>query len=219
MDAFDLILSIFIVLVALIISAVGREIMSGLMAVRYGDETPRLNGRITLNPLKHIDILGSIIMPLTLLLLGAPFLFGYAKPMPVDFSNIAKASGYKGCLKVALAGTFFNFFMAFLCVLILKIALMFGILTQGNPISQFIFTLFYTNIVLAIFNLLPLPPLDGAKILAYLGLIFNISIFAKWYNNLEKYGMILLLLVVLLPPTQSFIASSIKFISILFLQI
>lgn len=219
MDAFDLILSIFVVLLALIISAVGREIMTGLMAVRYGDDTPRLQGRITLNPLKHIDIFGSIIMPLILLFLSAPFLFGYAKPMSVNFSNIAQVSGYKGCLKVALAGSFFNFFLAFLCVLILKIALMFGILSQGNIIWQFIFTLFYTNIVLAIFNLLPLPPLDGAKILAYLGLIFNISIFAKWYNNLEKYGMILLLIVVLLPPTQSFIAASISFVSYLFLQI
>lgn len=219
MSVFDIIYSICVMIISLIIAACGREIMAGLMAMRYGDDTPRLSGRLTLNPLKHIDIFGSIIMPIALLLLGSPIMFGYAKPMPVNFGNIARASGYKGCLLVALAGSFFNFFLAFLCVVIIKILLVYNILGQGSYIVQFLFTLFGVNIVLAVFNLVPIAPLDGAKILAFFGLCFNIDIFAKLYNRMEKYGMILLLIIVLLPPSQEAIMSSVRFFAMLFLQL
>lgn len=215
----DVSVTISFYIIALLFAAIGREILSGLMALRYGDDTPRQANRITLNPLKHIDIFGSFVMPLTLIILGANFLFGYAKPMPINYENIENKTGYRGCLYVALSGTFFNFLLALSSVAILKPALDYGLISNGGLIMQFLLIVLQVNIMLAIFNLLPIPPLNGALILAYLGLYFKITIFARLYNKLEKYGMILIIVILLLPPMQEAILWIMKSVLLFFLKL
>lgn len=201
----DIAITISFYIFALLFASIGREIMSGLMALRYGDDTPRQANRITLNPLKHIDIFGSFVIPLTLIILGANFLFGYAKPMPISYENIEDKTGYRGCLYVSLSGTFFNFLMSLCVVAVLRPGLEYGLISENGLVMQFLIIMLQVNIMLGIFNLLPIPPLNGALILAYLGLYFKSTLFARWYNNLEKYGMILIIIILLLPPTQDVI--------------
>ncbi len=215
----EAILMICFYIISILFSAIGREILFGLMALKYGDETPKKSNRITLNPLKHIDIFGIIIIPLTLILIGANFMFGYAKPMPVNFDNIEKSTGIKGCLYVSLSGTFFNFLVALSVVSILKLGLQYKFIDYYGLLMNFLLIMLQVNILLAIFNLLPIPPLSGALILAYLGLYFNVTIFARWYNNLEKYGIILIILILLLPPTREIILWVIQSIFVFFLKL
>lgn len=219
LDITEVGITISFYIVALLFSAIGREILSGLMALRYGDETPRESNRITLNPLKHIDLFGTFIIPFTLIILGANFIFGYAKPMPINYENIQEKTGYKGCLYVALSGTFFSFLVALCCVVILRFGIDLGLMQNGGFIMQFFFILLQVNVMLAVFNLLPIPPLNGALILAYIGLYFNNSFFARLYNNVEKYGMILLIIILLFPPTNEAILWIMKNTLLFFLKL
>ncbi|GAB0172292.1 site-2 protease family protein [Helicobacter trogontum] len=219
LDIAEVVVTISCYIVALLFSAVGREILSGLMALRYGDETPRESNRVTLNPLKHVDILGTFVIPLTLIILGANFIFGYAKPMPINYENIRERTGYKGCLYVALSGTFFNFLIALCCVVILRFGIELNLMQNGDFTVQFFFILLQVNIMLAIFNLLPIPPLNGALILAYIGLYFQNSFFARLYNNVEKYGMILIIIILLFPPTNEAILLVMKNTLLFFLKL
>ncbi|RDU71243.1 site-2 protease family protein [Helicobacter aurati] len=214
----DVILVIFQI-VALLIAAIGHEIMHGLVALKYGDNTARREGRLSINPRSHIDLFGSIIIPLTLIVMGSPIMFGYAKPVPVDIDTVRDNGGYKACMLVALAGVFYNFFMAFCCVVILKLGLSFHLLDTQSLSLQFFFILLYVNIVLGVFNLLPIPPLDGSKALAYLGLMFNSSVFASLYNKFENYGMIILILLLLFPLTREAIFNVIRITVMMFLTI
>lgn len=206
-------------IVALLLSAIGREIFMGLMALRYGDDTPMKEQRITLNPFKHIDIFGTILIPFTLIIMGANFLFGYAKPMPINYENIQNKTGYKGCLYVALSGIFFNLFVGFCTIVVLKLIVRFGLVDEGGYVMQFFLILLWINVMLTAFNLLPIPPLNGALILAYLGLCFQSSFFARWYNNLEKYGMILIIIILLLPPTRDAMLWTMRAIFVFFLKL
>ena len=219
MSLLEIIIFITFYMIAVSFATIGREIFFGLMALRYGDETPRIVQRITLNPLKHIDIFGTIIIPLTLIFMGATFMFGYAKPMPINFLNIQEKTGLKGCLYVALAGTFFNILVAFTIVATLKLGLQYHLIQEKGLFLQFLLIIISINITIAIFNLIPIPPLDGAKILGYLGLLFHSTIFLRWYNNFEKYGIILIIFIVLFPPTRDSILRIIELVIILFLKL
>lgn len=219
LDITEVVITIGFYIVALFFSTVGREILFGLMALRYGDETPMISNRITLNPIKHVDIFGTLIIPLTLIILGANFIFGYAKPMPINYENIREKTGYKGCIYVALSGTFFNFLVLLCSVVILRFGIDLNIMQNGSFIMQFFFILLQVNVMLAIFNLLPIPPLNGALILAYIGLYFQSSFFARLYNNIEKYGMILIIIVLLFPPTNEMILWIMKNTLLFFLKL
>jgi len=150
---------IFLIIV-LIFSVIIHEIAHGSVAYYLGDPTAKYAGRLTLNPLKHLDPMGSIILPLFLIILRSPILFAYAKPVPINPYNF-KDQKY-GSLKVALAGPASN----------LSIALIFGLALRFIPQITFLPGLIvmfsyivYINILLAIFNLIPIPPLDGSHIL------------------------------------------------------
>ena len=169
-------------LIVLIFSVMIHEIAHGTMALKLGDNTAQKLGRLTLNPLKHIDPVGSIILPLILVFLNSPFLIGWAKPVPYDPRFLKNPKG--GAALIALAGPISN----------LLIATIFGLLIRLSffPIE---FTLLlaiivYTNLLLAIFNLVPIPPLDGSKLLYY----FIPDRNYRLQILLEQYGPLFLLL-------------------------
>jgi len=174
---------IFLIII-LILSIIIHEIAHGSVAYYLGDPTAKYAGRLSLNPLKHLDPFGSIILPLLLIVFRSPILFAYAKPVPI---NPRKFRDQKyGSLKVALAGPLSN----------LSIALVFGLVLRFVPgisaisgLSAIFAGIVFINILLAVFNLVPIPPLDGSHILfTFLPYSMqHIKIF------LRQYGMFILL--------------------------
>jgi Zn-dependent protease len=147
-------------LAILIFSVIVHEVMHGVVAEKLGDDTARLEGRITLNPIPHIDPFGSIALPLFLMMVGSPVILGSAKPVPVNFNNLRDPK--KGMALVSLAGPLANFGLAVLCVIPIKLGLV-------NALSyQILLQAIIINLVLGTFNLIPIPPLDGSKVLASL---------------------------------------------------
>lgn len=166
----------------LIMSVVIHEVSHGFAAEAFGDKTARYAGRLTLNPLKHLDIFGSIILPIVLVVSHSPFLFGWAKPVPYNPNNLSNKKW--GTLAVASAGVIANF----------AIAIIFGVLMRSvSGLSEgFYFitsVIVLVNLALGIFNLVPIPPLDGSKILFSL-LPFS---FHKIIDFIEQYSLVLLL--------------------------
>lgn len=179
-----------ITLVILIFSAIFHEIAHGWVADRLGDPTARLLGRLTLNPIPHIDPMMSIILPLLLILTGSPVVFGAAKPVPVDPFNLK--DGRKDMAIVSLAGPGTNFLIAIIAAVFLN----FG----GSFISSpFIYTIIYKiveiNLLLGIFNLLPIPPLDGSKVFS----LFLPEDTAKSYLSLGSVGFFILFFLLMVP--------------------
>jgi Zn-dependent protease len=148
-------------IIILIFSVIIHEVCHGLMALSFGDKTAEYEGRLTLNPIKHIDYIGSIFLPLFLFIIGSPFMIGWAKPVPYNPYNLRNRKIAEPL--VAFAGPLSN----------ITIALIFGLLIRtllpANLISAQLAMIFgyvaLINISLAIFNLIPIPPLDGSKIL------------------------------------------------------
>lgn len=162
----DIILTIIISLVVLLFSAILHEVMHGYIADRLGDPTARLMGRLTLNPIKHIDPFMTILLPLLLFFSGSHILFGGAKPVPIDPFNLK--DGKKDVALVALAGPLTNLILAVIAALLIHglVFLPSSIVLQFAQI--FLQICVQINIYLAIFNLLPIPPLDGSKVFALL---------------------------------------------------
>jgi len=181
-------LIIILSIVILILSVILHEVSHGYMADWLGDPTARLKGRLTLNPLKHIDPVGSIIVPLITSLFG--FTFGWAKPVPYNPYNLKNKRS--GELLIALAGPVCNLFIALIFGLIIRFAA-----ANTETVTPFIEITSYIvliNIILAVFNLIPLPPLDGSKIL------FSIlpNQYGRFRRTLEMYAPVFILIVVFL---------------------
>ncbi len=174
-------------LAILLFSIIIHEVAHGLMALRLGDETAKRAGRLTLNPISHLDPMGSFFVPLFLFLVQSPVLLGWAKPVPYDPRLLYKDYKY-GPLKVALAGPAANIIIAIFFGLLARFAV--PVLSSAT-ISLFGFVVFL-NLLLAVFNLVPIPPLDGSKIL-------TTFLPPRYAISLERMGMggILLVLVFL----------------------
>jgi len=142
--------------IILIFSIVIHEVSHGSMAYELGDETAKRQGRLSLNPLKHIDPIGTIVLPLLLILGGSSVVIGWAKPVPVNFYNLKDKWGE---LKVSLAGPGANLLVALFCGLIIRF------IPLPEMASVILFLAIIYNILLALFNLIPIPPLDGSHIL------------------------------------------------------
>lgn len=152
--------SLFYVIV-LIMSVVVHEVAHGFAAESQGDPTARLAGRLTMNPLKHIDMIGSVVLPLILVLTNAGFLIGWAKPVPYDERNLRNKKW--GTIAVASAGILANIGLAVIFGVAMRFA---GFLGSAAPAFMAIAgTIVLVNLLLALFNLIPIPPLDGSKIL------------------------------------------------------
>jgi Zn-dependent protease len=160
------ILFIIISLVILIFSAILHEIAHGYVADRLGDPTARLLGRLTLNPIPHIDPVMTILLPLVLIISRSPVIFGGAKPVPVDPFNLKE--GKKDLALVSLAGPLTNLLLAIIGAGIAQTLRATGTVTDTSILYNILFTIAQLNVLLAVFNLLPIPPLDGSKVFAML---------------------------------------------------
>jgi len=171
--------TVFFVIV-IVFSAIIHEYSHGWMANQLGDQTAKYAGRLTLNPIKHIDLFGSIILPILLIPTG--FLFAYAKPVPYNPYNLRNQRWDP--VWVALAGPGSNLILAFIFGLIIRF------LPVANNLFPFLFIIVFANVLLAIFNLVPIPPLDGSKLL--FALLPDSTVALK--QNLERYGFIFLII-------------------------
>lgn len=183
------IITIAIYILILLFSVVLHEVSHGKVADELGDPTARLAGRLTLNPIPHLDMFGSIIIPLVLIFSGSGFLIAWAKPVPIDPYNLKNPR--KDSALISLAGPATNFFLAIISSILLHLFNFLSIpfLFIIGPILVIIIRL---NIILAVFNLLPIHPLDGFKIV---GGVLSEKKSQEWYQ-LQKYGMIFLILLI-----------------------
>ena len=179
----DLIQAIFSIAV-LIFSVVAHEVSHGYMAQYLGDPTARLAGRLTMNPVKHIDPIGSILVPIVTVLMPGGFVFGWAKPVPYNPYNLRDTKW--GDAKVALAGPLTNLAIAFIFAMFLRL----GVDLFTGSMQTLMHTIVIINIVLAVFNLVPIPPLDGSKVL------MNALPFRYRYigDYLERYSLVFILI-------------------------
>jgi Zn-dependent protease len=201
------IVKIVATVLALAVAIIGHEIMHGYMAYRYGDNTAKDAGRLSINPLVHIDPIGTIVVPAVLFFTGAPFLFGWAKPVPIYIREVIRNAGYRGAINVSLAGIYYNFGLAIFASILLKymdlgsIGSMFELF-----IVYFILQSLIYNVVLGFFNLMPIPPLDGSHALSYFASWNRWDKIVAFYNSIERYGMVILLLVIATPISGYFFA-------------
>lgn len=189
----DLITAVVSIIV-LIYSAILHEIAHGYVAERLGDPTARLLGRLTLNPKNHIDPFMSIALPLILILSGSPVVFGAAKPVPVDTFNLR--DGRKDIALVSLAGPATNIIIAIICALLIKLLEAYSIFGAYQPyVFWFLLISVRLNLLLAIFNLIPIPPLDGSKVFA----LILPEKEANTYLSIGSVGMFILFFLLLFP--------------------
>ena len=205
----SLIEKIFTAAVPIIFAITVHEVAHGWVASKLGDQTARLSGRLTLNPVKHIDPVGTIVVPLVMIIL-TPFAFGWAKPVPVNWRNLNNPR--RDMALVAAAGPGANVIMLVLWTLLLMI--LFGA-SHGISYTSILFVEMakvgiIINIVLIVLNLLPLPPLDGSRIVT----AFLSPVAAQRYNSLERWGLLILIALIftgvlgkILQPMVSFMLS------------
>lgn len=187
-------MEIILGLIVLIYSAILHEIAHGFVADRFGDPTARLSGRLTLDPRSHIDPFYSILLPLLLVISGSPVIFGAAKPVPVDPFNLKE--GRKDVALVSLAGPLTNILLAIAGSLLFRVVLFLNITGSVAQLLLLFFHLVVTyNLLLAIFNLLPIPPLDGSKVFA----LVLPEKDAAAYLSLGSIGMFIIFFLLLFP--------------------
>lgn len=190
MNTLTIIQKIIIWSVPILFAVTVHEVAHGWVANKLGDPTAKMLGRLTLNPVKHIDLVGTIIVPLILLLIGG-FIFGWAKPVPITWQNLKNPR--RDSALVALAGPMANLLMIFLWAFLVKLGLY---LTSANIFGLLLITMgsvgVWINLILMVLNLLPVPPLDGSRVVAS----FLPGPLAYRFNLLEPYGFFILLILI-----------------------
>ncbi len=214
MDELTLIQKIAVWALPVIFAITVHEVAHGWLALKFGDRTSQMLGRLTLNPFKHIDLVGTIVVPGALLIMGG-FIFGWAKAIPVNTQNFKRPR--HDMAWVALAGPASNILMAIIWAVIAKIGYM--VLPSYEGVGQF---LVYSgmagvmiNLVLAILNMIPIPPLDGSRIAA----AFMSNKFHYYYMRIEPFGFFIILGLMLTGVLGALISGPFRAFQTLILQI
>jgi Zn-dependent protease len=204
----DLIFQVAMAVIPAILAITLHEAAHGYMALALGDDTARLAGRLSLNPIRHVDRVGTILLPGFLLLFQlltihrVVFMFGWAKPVPVSAWKFRDPR--RGMAVVAVAGPAMNFFLAWVAALLLPaptgvadngLDYLEVVIAQHPVVGLFLFYFMLTNLVLGLFNLLPIPPLDGGRIAV--GLL-PLELARSW-AKLERIGIVLVIVLILVP--------------------
>ena len=180
-------------IIPVLVAITFHEAAHGYVAWRLGDNTAKDLGRVSFSPIRHIELMGSIIVPLMLLIFRAPFLFGWARPVPVNFGNLRKPR--RDMVLVAAAGPVINLLLALGSAILLHIVPLLGDET-GKWISNNLGNSILINLVLAVFNMLPLPPLDGGRVAV--GLLPKVL--GDQLARLERVGFLIVILLILVVP-------------------
>ena len=201
--------SFLISLPIFLMAVVIHECAHGWVAYRCGDPTAKMLGRLTLNPFAHIDPLGTILFPLLLIVLHSPFVFGWARPVPVNFSNLRHYK--RDMVIVGMAGPVSNILIAIIGAIIIRL-MSIPAYTVGGLVLEFIVVI---NLLLAVFNLVPVPPLDGSRVVS--GLLPRE--YAEYYNKLEPFGIFILIGLLALGLIDKVILPIVSFLSSLLLGV
>ncbi|MBN1626245.1 MAG: site-2 protease family protein [Deltaproteobacteria bacterium] len=213
----NILIKILVFAVPVVFSIVVHEVSHGWMAYKLGDDTAKKMGRLTLNPIPHIDPLGTIILPLLMIIAGGP-IFGWAKPVPFNPNNFNRTVDFRnGVMWVALAGPGSNLILAFISSFIYVFMHKFIAIASVTYTLIFLLldVLIYINILLACFNLIPIPPLDGSKVL----IRFLPENYTHYFLKLERYGMMILIILLATGVISDIIIRPIDYLYNLFLLI
>lgn len=225
MDSIDL-LKIAASVTALAIAIIGHEIMHGWVAYKYGDTTAKNAGRLSINPLIHIDPVGTILVPLMmyfipmLLGMGGGILFGWAKPVPINMRTVLNNGGYNAAMQVSLAGIAYNFALAALFAVFLT-AMQQPMQSDGLGyifLYLLVMQLVLINVLLGVFNLLPIPQFDGAHFVMFASMKMGFYKVAQWFERMEPYGMVIVIILLVTPLSQYVLFMPVQYVLSLLLS-
>lgn len=172
-----------------------HEVAHGYVAYLLGDPTAKERGRLTLNPIKHVDLWGTVLMPLILLIgSGGRFAFGYAKPVPINPYLMRKTTVQTGMLLTGIAGPLTNVALAVVAALLFRVAM--AITAIPAIVAQMLYIFAFLNLLLAFFNLIPIPPMDGSRVLQR----FLSGSALEFYESIEQFGFIIIIGLLVFAP-------------------
>jgi len=194
-----------VIIALVIVSITSHEAAHGLVADRLGDPTARERGRLTLNPLRHIDLFFTVLLPLFLILSRAGFILGGAKPVPVTVARLRHPR--RDWALVGAAGPVMNVAIALFLSALLSLGTGVGLWTSASAAVDVLAIVIFVNVLLAVFNLIPIPPLDGSRIVQY----FLSPGALEEYRHLERYGLLIILGLVLFVPALQVVLTRLIF--------